>query len=170
MGHAKGPDKVKLIVSLISKDTAIFPQARKLLENKYGTITFESRTLDFNHTEYYEKEMGANLKRIFYAFDGLFSPKNLYEAKVVSNSLEERFSANGKRTVNIDPGYISLSKLVLFSTKDFTHRIYLGDGIYGEITLYYKNNTFNAWPWTYPDYKTPEYIEMFNKIRATIGA
>jgi hypothetical protein len=84
---------------------------------------------------------------------------------VVTNALEAKLSKEGKRTVNIDPGYIDMAKLVLFSTKDYTHRLYLNKGIFAEVTLYYKDDTFNPWPWTYPDYKSSEYIAIFNHIR-----
>ena len=69
------------------------------------------------------------------------------------------------RIINIDPGYLDLSKLILASTKDYKHRIYLTKGIYAEVTLFYQDKTFCPWEWTYPDYKTGEYIEIFNRIR-----
>ena len=77
----------------------------------------------------------------------------------------KRYAAKGKRSVNIDPGYLDLAKVVLFSTKDYSHRIYLDKGIYAEVTLFYKDNRFNPWPWTYPDYRTSEYLGIFKSIR-----
>lgn len=165
MGIIRIHGKAKLIVGLISNNAEQFNKAKKNLERMYGTIDFESGILDFNNTDYYNEEMGDNLKRKFLSFQKLADLKNIYKIKLKTNSIEKRFSESGKRRVNIDPGYLDLSKLVLFSTKDYSHRIYLNNGIFAEVTLFYKNNTFNAWPWTYPDYKTGAYISIFNSMR-----
>jgi len=162
----KHPDKVKLIVGLFSGDAGLFRIVKKQLERICGSVDFESGILDFNHTDYYREEMGDRLKRIFFSFKRTVDLNNIYKVKLRASAVERRFLSNGKRTVNIDPGYLNLSKLVLFSTKDYTHRVYLNEGIYAEVALFYKDNTFNPWPWTYPDYKTEAYIKFFNSIRA----
>lgn len=131
----------------------------------FGPADFESPVTDFTHTDYYKDEMGAGLKRQFLSFAKLLDMKGLCDVKLKTNNLEKKFARSGKRTVNIDPGYIDLAKLVLFSTKDYTHRIHLDKGIYAEVTLFYKDKSFTAWPWTYPDYKTDGYIGLFNDIR-----
>ena len=84
---------------------------------------------------------------------------------IKKNKIEAKNSFSGKRVINIDPGYLDLSKLVLFSTKDYTHRIHVGSGIFAEVTLFYKDKNFTAWPWTYPDYKTKDYLSIFNTMR-----
>jgi hypothetical protein len=165
MGSTRRPGKVTLIVGLIASDVDIFPKVEKLLTRRFGRIDFESSILDFTHTDYYTPEMGGNLKRKFLAFDRLRDLDTIYAAKLLTNRIESCFLRSGKRTVNIDPGYLDLSKVVLFSTKDYTHRIHLKKGIFAEVTLFYKNDTFNIWPWTYPDYKTKAYIDIFNSIR-----
>ena len=109
--------------------------------------------------------MGGSLKRVFLSCDRPVDLKNIHMTKLKTNIIEREFSQGGKRSVNIDPGYLDLSKLILFSTKDYSHRIYLADGIFAEVTLFFKDKTFNAWPWTYPDYKSGEYISVFNAIR-----
>jgi Domain of unknown function (DUF4416) len=109
--------------------------------------------------------MGNNLKRKFLSFQKLFDLKDIYKVKLKTNMLERRLLKLGRRSVNIDPGYLDLAKLVLFSTKDYTHRIYLNKGIFAEATLFYKDKRFNAWPWTYPDYRSEAYIDIFNSIR-----
>ena len=168
MGKARPPQKVKLVAGLLASDTALFARAAALLERALrNKVDFESRVADFSHTDYYAEEMGPGLKRRFISFEKVVDPADLYKVKLVTNRLERRLSSGGKRKINIDPGYLDLSKLVLFSTKDYSHRIYLRKGVYAEVTLFYRDHAFNPWPWTYPDYKTPEYKEIFDGIRNT---
>lgn len=166
MGKIKEPGKVKLIVGMLSNDTVLLEKVKPILTNNFGEIDFVSQIISFDYTDYYEKEMGKNIKRQFLSFVDLISPEKLAEIKVKTNEIEEQFAdESGNRKLNLDPGYINLAKLVLASTKDFAHRIYLGKGIFTEITLMYRNKTFVPVEWTYPDYKTPEYIDIFKKIR-----
>ncbi len=162
----KKREKVKLIAGLISNDAGLFDKIKLILEKKFhNTVDFESPLLDFIHTDYYNEEMGFNLKRKFLSFKRKVPLENIEKVKLLAKAVENRTSINGKRTINIDPGYLDLSKLVLFSTKDYSHRIYISKGIFAEVTLYYKDKKFNPWPWTYPDYKTKEYISVFDSIR-----
>ncbi|MFA4992849.1 MAG: DUF4416 family protein [Candidatus Omnitrophota bacterium] len=156
---------VKLIAGFIYKDEAIFIKSRDKLKKIFGRIDFESGPIDFNYTHYYEKEMGVGLKRRFISFARLISIQDLYRIKLYTNRLETKFLYSGMRQVNIDPGYVDLAKLVLASTKDYAHRIYLRKGIFAEITLSYRNNSFIPNDWTYPDYRSQEYIDLFNKVR-----
>lgn len=166
MGFIRKPEKVKLIVGVIANDTALLGKVKRILEKKlHNTADFESPVLDFTYTEYYNKEMGGGLKRKFFSFKNNISLNNIEKIKLLTNSIEKRFSVDSKRPLNIDPGYIDLSKLVLFSTKDYSHRIHVGKGIFAEVTLYYKDKRFNFWPWTYPDYKSDDYLAIFNSIR-----
>ena len=158
--------RVKLIAGLISNDTALFDRVRPLLEKEFGSkVDFDGPTLDFIHTDYYNEEMGRSLKRKFFSFKKSVPLAGIEKVKLLTNAIEEKYSVSGKRRINIDPGYLDLSKVVLFSTKDYTHRIHVGKGIFAEVTLFYMNKSFTAWPWTYPDYKTESYISIFNKIR-----
>jgi hypothetical protein len=165
MGRICKPGKVNLIVGLLSGDAGALAKAAQALRRNFGRTDFESPVTDFTYTDYYEKEMGAGLKRQFLSFKKTFDLNGICKIKVQTNNIERRFSKNGARKVNIDPGYLDLAKVVLFSTKDFSHRIYLGRGIFAEVTLMYKDRTYNELPWTYPDYRTGEYINIFNRIR-----
>jgi hypothetical protein len=156
---------VKLIAGLLSNNIKLFTAATSLLQNLFGKIDYESDLVDFNCTDYYAHEMGADIKRKFLSFKKLVDIDDIHTVKLKTNSLEGCFSESGKRQINIDPGYLNMSKLVLFSTKDYSHRIYSGSGIYSEITLFYKNKKFNPWPWTYTDYKSSVYAGIFEKIR-----
>ena len=165
MGKIKRHQPVKLITGFIFKEDNILNQAKIILVRRFGKIDFESPTLPFVHTDYYEQEFGKDLKRQFVSFKKLIEPSALPKIKNITNQIEKKFSCGASRLINIDPGYLDLSKLILASTKDFKHRIYLNRGIYAEVALFYQNKTFNSWEWTYPDYKTSEYIEIFNTMR-----
>ena len=165
MGSPSTPKKVKLIAGLLASEAGYLETSVAALVRRFGPVDFESGLMDFRSTSYYDEEFGSPLKRKFLSFALLVKPEAAAGIKLATNRIERRFSRHGKRLVNIDPGYLELSKLVLLTTKDYSHRIYLSKGIYGEVTLYYKNNTFNPFEWTYPDYRTVAYIDIFKKIR-----
>ena len=123
--------------------------------------------MPFDYTDYYTEEMGEKLLRKLISFEKLVEPLELIETKIFTNSLEEKFlhAENQGRQINLDPGYITAAKLVLASTKDHVHRIYLGRGIYAEVTLKREGKTFRSWLWTYPDYGSDGHIAIFNEIR-----
>lgn len=151
---------------MIAGKSSLFKKAAKNLEKLYGPIDFASNLLPFEKTSYYEKEMGQDLKRQFIAFRKLILPDKLILIKRYTNELEFKLSQSRKnRAINLDPGYLDYGKLMLATTKDHQHRLYLGKGIFGEVTLRYTNGSFTTWEWTYPDYATPEYITIFNQIR-----
>lgn len=164
----KYPPPVKLIAGIIYRKEELFVRVKDELAGEYGEIDFESACLLFHYTRYYQEEMGENLKRKFISFKKLINPEKLVSIKLFTNKLEKKFLFPGslKRQINIDPGYLTLSKLILATTKNFSHRIYLGDGIYAEVTLrYLKDKGFQPWEWTYPDYKSKEYLQIFNQLR-----
>jgi len=165
MGKPRTPQPVKLIVSAFAPDGALLAEAKAALHAEWGEIDFESDLLPFDHTTYYEAEFGRGLMRRIWAFERLADPGRLAAIKLCTNKLEQRWCEDGKRKVNLDSGYVSMSKLVLATTKNHGHRIYLGDGIYAEVTLQYREQAFRPWPWTYPDYATPEYCALFAEVR-----
>lgn len=165
MGKIKGPLPVKLIASMFTASRELLEEAKVRLSQEFGPIDYESEVLPFDHTTYYAAEFGENLKRRFVAFAELLHPGKLAGIKLLTNALEMAWVIKGKRRINIDPGYVSRSKLVLATTKNHAHRIYLGQGIYAEVTLHFRGGTFRAWPWTYPDYASLPLIAIFNQIR-----
>ncbi len=165
MGKIKNPMPVKIFCGFIYKDAEIILRVEEKLKERWGKIDFVSYPLPFNFTDYYSEEMGKNLMRKFISFSKIILPEKLWEWKIFTNKVEEEFLENGKRKVNIDPGYLDLSKIVLLSTKDFYHRIYLGNGIYAEVTMYFSKGKYQFFPWTYPDYRTENYIRFFENIR-----
>jgi len=165
MGRISQPLPVKLIVPMFSGDEGLFLVAESRLEETFGPIDYRSGTFPFTHTSYYTPEFGLALLRKFVAFERLIDPSNLAGVKHETNGLEHELASDGKRRINLDPGYIYQSKLVLATTKNHSHRIYLCKGIYAEVTLRYQNKAFRPWEWTYPDYRTEEYREILEEIR-----
>ncbi len=165
MGIAKKHQPVKLIIGFIFKEEAVLNKAEIILGRHFGKIDFASGILPFTHTSYYAPEFGANLKRKFISFKNFILPQGLSKIKIITNKIEKKLSVQGRRLVNIDPGYVDLAKLILASTKDYKHRIYLNKGIYAEVALFFQDSTFKSWEWTYPDYQTAAYIDLFNRIR-----
>jgi hypothetical protein len=167
MGQIRSHSPVKLIVGIIAAAPDLLAVVHQRLAGRFGRVDFASDVLPFDYTTYYETEMGKDLKRQFVSFESLIPAEELASAKCFSNGVECKFAKgdSAPRQVNLDPGYISAAKLVLASTKDHAHRIYLQDGIYAEITLKFYRKTFQPWEWTYPDYRTSTYIDIFNHIR-----
>jgi hypothetical protein len=161
----------KLICGVIRAKDCNIEEVIKKLEETFGPMDLKSEKLPFNFTDYYEKEMGTELKREWTSFKNLIQADDLRDIKLTTIEIENKFRRyNGTRTVNLDPGYITLSNLVLATTKNYSHRIYLGAKIYAEVTLIYKNHHFRSLEWTYPDYKknTSFFEEVRNKFKSQI--
>ncbi|MCA9735820.1 DUF4416 family protein, partial [candidate division KSB1 bacterium] len=120
---------------------------------------------DFNYSHYYTKEMGENLQKVFLVFENLYDVSKAAQTKIKSNELEQKFAKNSQRTINLDPGYLTLAKLVLTTTKNYDHRIHIASGIYGDIQLRYRQGEFVENPWTYPDYRSSKNIHFFLQAR-----
>jgi hypothetical protein len=166
MAEMKTPEKVLPITGLIYVEGFSVDKVLKKFADDVGGILLKSVRIPFTHTTYYNKEMGDNLLRQWVAFERLINPDFLVQLKIKSNNVEnENLHKKGGRQINIDPGLISMSNLILASTKNYSHRIYLGKGIYGELTLIYKEHKFNPLEWTYPDYREKIAIEFFTKAR-----
>jgi hypothetical protein len=166
MGTMSLPAQVKLFCALLVAPTLPIDEIEAVLAETYGVIVLRSTPMLFTQTTYYEREMGANLTRLYVAFDPLVSIAALTTVKHITNRLESRWSKpQGQRRVNIDPGYLDLAKVVLASTKDHSHRLYIGNGIFAEVTLRYRQHTFQPWEWTYPDYRVPTTLTFFHQLR-----
>ena len=165
MGQIRPPDPVLLFVGILYSDDKVFHNAYELLEKHFGEILFAGISIPWNYSQYYQKEIGYPLLRRFLFFKTLIYPDNLADIKLQTNEIENIFSFNDKRRINLDPGYLTLSKIVLASTKNYAHRIYLGKGIYGEVTLIYRNGTYKPHIFSYKDYQDEFYIKTFMNIR-----
>jgi Domain of unknown function (DUF4416) len=165
MGEVRDAQPVKFFVGILTALPPALPELRRVLEEQLGPVDSESELLDFAYTDYYEPEMGSGLKRKFWGFGRLASPDALVELKLFTNRAEQTLAIDGKRTVNVDPGYLTAARVVLASTKDFAHRLYLGKGIYGEVTLVYQRKDLQSLPWTYTDYRSEAYLQYFRELR-----
>ncbi|MDD3065014.1 MAG: DUF4416 family protein [Endomicrobiaceae bacterium] len=166
MGQINNPNLSKFFCGLLFPSTYDTDEIYKLLESKFkNDIDIKSGIIDFNFTTYYNPEMGDNLKRQWISFKTLLNPDKLADIKVMTNDIEDSLAKDNKRIINIDPGYITPANIILASTKDFSHRIYLAKGIYAEVTTIYKKEGFVKLPWTYPDYLCPAAVDFMIKAR-----
>jgi hypothetical protein len=169
VGQVVEPLPVKLIMGFIIGYQAPMLAVRQRLEASYGRVDLTTDVWPFTATRYYESEMGPQLQRQLWSFARLVAPEALAGIKCDTNAVEQAFTwwdgQRCRRWVNVDPGYVDQAKLVLATTKDRQHRLYLGRGIYGEVTLRFTGGRFEPWEWTYPDYRTPEYRAFFEKVR-----
>lgn len=180
-GRLKPTPAVKLFIGMLSNEILLFDELKERLKTIFSPVDLESPIWEWSHTDYYTTEMGRDLKRKFIFFERLINPETITEIKLKTIELEKQYrnenppfnkegmgGLKGGRRINLDPGYLDMARVVLVSTKDFSHRIYLGNGIYGEVTLIYSGNAFHPLPYTYPDFRTEEYRELFKKARKII--
>jgi hypothetical protein len=175
MGSIRFPKPVLLFMAVFSAEPSAFDWVRKRAETEWGTLALESETFPFEtFTDYYASTMGQKLPKRLWAFETLINPDMLPKIKCLTNDWETEFKSAGfksfgdslvERPLNIDPGYIDLGKLILASTKDHAHRIYLSDGIFAETTLMYTQKQWKPLPWTYPDYQSVGYQKFLTQCR-----
>jgi len=169
MGTARGAGPVKLVCAVLAGRREWLDAAAEALRREFGEMDLSSDIWPFDCTRYYEPQMGSGLLRRIHSFAELVDPARLAAVKLATNALEARLAAELRggppRPVNLDPGYVSESKLVLATTKDYSHRVYLGNGIYAEVTLRWRAGRFEPWDWTYPDYRTEPYRAFFAGVR-----
>ncbi|MGE5280613.1 MAG: DUF4416 family protein [Deltaproteobacteria bacterium] len=166
MGRPCRPLPAKLIIGFIWNNDAALDKALRVLTRRFGPTDARGPDLPFDGTDYYVREMGPGLKRTFVGFRRLIRTTDLPAIKLGTNALEKRLAPEGRRRVNIDPGYVSLAKLVLATTKNYCHRLYAGRGIFEEVTLSFRNNAFEPLAHTYPDLRRTQNIAFFNAVRA----
>jgi hypothetical protein len=169
MGDPHPPSTVLLLVAASSRYDEALAWGLHEAEREFGSTALVSDAFDFTETNYYAAEMGDGLKKQFWAFAAPMDPGRLAAIKLTTNLWEAEYAGlpmhPEPRPLNLDPGYITLAKLVLASTKDHAHRIYLADGIYAEVTLSYRSGGWQPLDWTYPDYRRADFQAFFTKCR-----
>jgi hypothetical protein len=165
MSHPKPPKPAKLIIGVFLKDRDLLPELTGHLQSAFGGIDMVSAWFAFDFTRYYFAEMGGPLYRRLLVFKTLIEQERLADIKCVTNDLETRYAEGDRRRINIDPGYLLLERFVLASGKNFTHRIYIGKGIYADLTLLFQKGAFQTLPWTYPDYAVQEMRQFLMQVR-----
>jgi hypothetical protein len=159
---------VKLFVGTLSSVPETLPEVEGRLAALYGPIDLRSEPFPFDSTAYYNDEMGQPLCRHFLAFAELIPPERIAQIKIQTNQLEGELASRKSgvpRPVNLDPGYLEESKIVLASTKNFSHRILIADGIYAEVTMQFEGKEWRMLPWTFPDFRTGRYNAFFTALR-----
>ena len=156
-----------MVCGIIASTERDMDRAEKALEEAFGAVDLRSERIPFDQTSYYQEEMGDELVREWVSLQQLVQQDAIADAKLTTNRLEGRFARpDGSRAVNFDPGYILPSRLVLATTKDFAHRIYVGKGMYAEVTLIYRKGEFRPLDWTYPDYRQAVALDFFKAVRS----
>jgi hypothetical protein len=165
MAEPRNPEPALLVVAAFSRHTDALTWTQQHLQADFGALARIGPVYTFHQTTYYEATMGAELQKQLLAFERLVSEQQLAAIKLRTNDLERELAQTGgyaeTRPLNLDPGLLTLGKFLLATTKDQAHRIYLGNGIYAEVTLRFQDGQFEPWPWTYADYR-----EM--QVRATL--
>ncbi|NVM23576.1 MAG: DUF4416 family protein [Desulfobacterales bacterium] len=165
MSKPQDPKPAKLVVGCFTKEKDILGNVAGRLSGSFGPPDVVSPWLAFEHTDYYTPELGAPLFRRLMAFSRLIQQEALADVKLFTNELETQFSKQGKRLVNIDPGCLLAERFVLATGKNHAHRIYLGKGIYADLTLIYRKGRFRPLDWTYPDYAGEAIIGFLESVR-----
>lgn len=161
MGTPTIPSKALLFVGILYSKVDYYLRTLKLLKSHLGEFSLITPPLVWNFSDYYQKELGSNILRRFIFFKSLIDQDSIADIKITTNLIEEELSTDSKRNVNLDPGYLTLAKIVLASTKEYSHRIYLKRGIFAEVTLIFKKDRFIPHLYTYKDYQSKEYLDIF---------
>jgi hypothetical protein len=168
MGEIHNPLPVKLLVGILTSIPEIISSVEERLSELFGPIDKRSEPFPFDMTRYYDETMGSPISRYFISFANLIEPSVISKIKKATNELESGFASEWtsvQRPVNLDPGYLEQSKIVLASTKNFYHRILLSGGIYAEVTLHFEAGEWRSFPWTFPDFKSGRYSQFFSSLR-----
>jgi hypothetical protein len=165
MSHLLEPPPVKLFTGVIYGPSSHLDECVRSLKEGIGEIEFMSPEMPFDFTGYYEGEMGPGLRRVIITFKELINREEIVGIKIFTNKLEKVFSYENKRTVNIDPGYIAQEHVILATGKGYSHRPYLGRGVYADLTLIYTKDDYKKLDWTYPDYGSAGMAELFRRLR-----
>ena len=172
MGQPAPHSPALLLLAAFSRYDEALAWARSRAVGAWGPIGLESPTFEFTQTDYYEPTMGPALRKMFFTFERPLDPAELVDIKLQTNEWEEEYARSGghpePRPLNLDPGYLTLGKLVLASTKDFAHRVYLARGIYAEVTLRYRHHRWEHHEFTFADYRREDYQRFFSQCREAL--
>ena len=166
MSRRAVPPRAKLLASVIYRDEERFAEARGLFAERIGAVERVSDRLPFDFTEYYAREMGAPLVRRFVVAADLVARDALAGVKDAAERIEDALAVGGRRTVNIDPGLLTEENFILATGKNYSHRVYLRDGVFADLTLVYERGAYRALPWTYPDYGSEPVRAFLAEVRS----
>lgn len=171
MARVQEPDKGRVIISVMYSSMDAIADALKVLERKFGPVQYETLEITCQKNDMYREEMGEGLLRRFFSFEKMVSRESLAEIKKTCHKIEPEFADHVQgydfRAVNVDPGILTPNNLVMASHRELNHRIYLNDGVFGEVTLIYSKGCFRRLPWTHPDFCENEAIDFFTRVRSS---
>ena len=169
----------KLFVAALFGAERTYESVLRLITRDFGSVDAALPPQPFDFSTYYDGEMGAGLRRTLFSIEALVDPSALASLKQTANRIEHATTdtpgsarvdtpdGRPRRTVNLDPGLLSLSRVILATTKASAHRIPLRDGLYAEITLLYRRGRYTAMEWTYPDYRSEAFLDWLGAVRRT---
>jgi len=170
MARRQTPPPGRLVVSIIYSSIDALADALKLLERQFGRVQYETIETTYSATTYAE-EMGDSLQRRFFSFEKPVERDRLPQIKTACQKIEKQFGDHVDdftfRTVNLDPGILTPDNLVMASTREYNHRIYLSDGVFADLVLVFAKGRFVRMPWTISDFYHGEAIEFFLRVRAS---
>lgn len=165
MSEIHPPVPVKLICGVMWNASVPMSEVLQRFDDHWGPTDFTGHPFDFDQTPYYVEEFGPGLKKMYVSFGRLVEADTIPDHKIWSNELERRFVRDGRRSVNIDPGYLADAKLVMATAKNLAHRVHIGHGVYADLQLMFRKHTFEPVGWTFPDLRQPGVIRFFNDVR-----
>lgn len=161
------PDPGKIFLSVLSSRLEeLWPELKPMLTAELGPMDYQSQPFSFEETSYYDQELGTPILRRIVTFEKLTALDRLVNLKLFTNRLEKSFAQGSCRLFNLDPGLLTLERLVLASGKNFTHRIYLGKGIWADLTLIFTRGDWQSLAWTFPDYASEKMKKHLRIIRS----
>ncbi len=166
MARPTDPPKAMLVIGIMYNDDKALASALIKLEEEFGSISSRSKTFEFDFTDYYDDEMGQNLKKIYVSFKRLINPSRLPSIKLLTNSIEDSMREGDTRKINLDPGYLTKYKLIVASCKPMYHRIYLDKGVYAHLMFFFSKDQAKSFSWTFPDYEACRsyFLDLKNKL------
>lgn len=170
MSQPQPPQPAKLLIGVFLQDKALLSPAALRLEHYYGSLQMTSLWFDFEFTDYYTREMGKPLYRCILVFRDMIEQTALADIKCRTNEIEQEFALDSRRRINIDPGYLLHERFVLATGKNYSHRIYIGRGIYADLTLLFRKGGYQTLPWTYPDYAQEQMRVFLLQVRHAYSA
>lgn len=165
MGTPRTPAPVRLVIGILAANQSQMDQSVDLLCSQFGEVDHQLGPIPFRWTNYYQDELGDAPIRCILAFTTTIDRLSIPDLKLWTNAQEDLLRKDGQRVVNLDPGYMTMGQFFLATTKDQRQRVYVRDGIYVEPTLYFENGKWQAFPWTYRDWQSEEYLAFFQVAR-----
>ncbi|MEW6721467.1 MAG: DUF4416 family protein [Thermodesulfobacteriota bacterium] len=159
------PASARLLISAIYREERDLEAAIRRIEEKVGAVRPAGPAFPFDRTDYYAAEMGSPLFRRFLRAEEPVPRDALPDIKIALERIEVDLSIGDRRTVNLDPGLITPENFILATGKNFTHRVYLRDGVFADLTLVFRKGEYRPLPWTYPDYASDEIRRLLRELR-----